>query len=377
MGAFRLLDRLASRGIAPAVLLNTEIYDHAPALMAAVRAAGAEIVAHGKSNSDTLHGMAPAEEGAYIRDVADAIERAEGAAPAGWSSPWLTHTEVTFDLLAEAGFRYVLDLRMDDQPVWLATRQGRLLAIPYGLELNDSSTIIGRKASAQEFAQMIIDEFDELLEAADAQPVVMSVVVHSFISGQPFRLRALTRALDHIAAHRDRIWLTQPEKIAEWAAETRTWSCETARAFPSEEKMSASLLTPLLADDSPLDARSRALVVELFEAEARLMSALPSDDPLDAKRRRRVDLTRPEILAQPQAIRATLAGARDATVDAAGVLARAGIRRIVMTGCGDSLAVMIAARLFFEQLLGVPCEPVQALDVAYYGYGRSMPQRCS
>ena len=98
------------------------------------------------------------------------------------------------------------------------------------------------------------------------------------------------------------------------------------------------------------------------------MSALPSDDPLDAKRRRRVDLTRPEILAQPQAIRATLAGARDATVEAAGALARAGIRRIVMTGCGNSLAVMIAARLFFEQLLGMSCEPVQALDVAYYGY---------
>ena len=39
--------------------------------------------------------------------------------------------------------------------------------------------------------------------------------------------------------------------------------------------MPASLLTPLLADDSPLDVRSRALVVELFEAEARLMSALP------------------------------------------------------------------------------------------------------
>ena len=95
VGGFRLLDRLASLGIAPAVLLNTEIYDHAPALMAAARAAGAEIVAHGNSNSDTLHGMEPAEEGAYIREVADAIERAEGAAPAGWSSPWLAHTELT------------------------------------------------------------------------------------------------------------------------------------------------------------------------------------------------------------------------------------------------------------------------------------------
>src|SRR5882757_7583584 len=30
VGCFRLFDRFASRGIAPAVLLNTEIYDHAP-----------------------------------------------------------------------------------------------------------------------------------------------------------------------------------------------------------------------------------------------------------------------------------------------------------------------------------------------------------
>ena len=67
---------------------------------------------------------------------------------------------------------------------------------------------------------MIIDEFDELLAGAP-QPLVMSVVLHSFISGSPSRLRALTRALDHIAAHRDRIWLTQPGKIAESAAENR------------------------------------------------------------------------------------------------------------------------------------------------------------
>ena len=42
----------------------------------------------------------------------------------------------------------------------------------------------------------------------------MSIVVHSFVSGQPFRLRALTRALDHIAGHRDAVWFTQPRHIA-------------------------------------------------------------------------------------------------------------------------------------------------------------------
>jgi peptidoglycan/xylan/chitin deacetylase (PgdA/CDA1 family) len=214
VGAFRLLERMTMLGIRPAVLLNTAVYDHAPALLRAVRVAKAEIVAHGHSNSDALADMEPEREAAYIRDVAARIARQEGARPLGWSSPWLAHSPATLDLLSRHGFHYLLDLRMDDQPVWLSTRHGRLLALPYALELNDSTTIIGRQVTARDFADMIVDEFDEQLETARRQPLVMSIVVHSFVSGQPFQLRALTRALSHIVAARGDIWLTTPGEIA-------------------------------------------------------------------------------------------------------------------------------------------------------------------
>lgn len=214
VGGFRLLDRFASLGIAPAILLNTEVYDHAPDLLDAARRIGAEMVGHGLTNSDTLVGRGEAEESAYLRAVSDRIAEHEGAAPRGWSSPWLAQTDSTFDLLGEAGYGYLLDLRLDDQPVWLWTRSKPLLALPYALELNDSSTIIGRQAGADEFAGMIVDEFEELLAAAEERPLVMSIVVHSFISGAPFRLRALTRALGHIAAQGDRVWLATPGAIA-------------------------------------------------------------------------------------------------------------------------------------------------------------------
>lgn len=143
--------------------------------------------------------------------------------------------------------------------------------------------------------------------------------------------------------------------------------------MPSAERPSG-VPTPLLAPGSPLDGRSRALVQELFDAEARLMDNLPSDDPQDEKRRRRVALTRPEILAQPDAIRTTLASEGSAIQSAAAALARHPPQRIVMTGCGDSLAVMIGARMLLEELLGIPCEPVQALDFAYYGYRTAGPE---
>jgi peptidoglycan/xylan/chitin deacetylase (PgdA/CDA1 family) len=214
VGAFRLLDRLASYGIRPAVLLNTAVYDSAPSLIRAIRAAGAEIVAHGQANSDCLSGLSEAEERHYIRETSDRIAQEEGARPSGWSSPWLAHTPRTFDLLSEQGFGYLLDMRLDDQPVWLRTQGAPLLAIPYSAELNDSSTAVGRYASARDFSAMIVDEFDEMLLATRDQPLVMSIVIHSFISGQPFRLRALSRALDHIIARRDLVWLTQPGEIA-------------------------------------------------------------------------------------------------------------------------------------------------------------------
>jgi len=213
VGVFRLLDRLQRYAIPPTILLNTMVYDTAPAVTDGARAAGAEIVGHGVSNSDSLTGMDRGAEGEYLDVVAHRIETEEGARPGGWSSPWLTHTPNTIDLLAATGYRYLLDLRPDDQPIWLSSTTGSLLSIPYALELNDSSTMIGRQASAVEFADMIVDEFDELLIAAEDQPLVMSIVVHTFISGAPFRLRQLSRALAHIAAKEKDVWFTQPRHI--------------------------------------------------------------------------------------------------------------------------------------------------------------------
>jgi peptidoglycan/xylan/chitin deacetylase (PgdA/CDA1 family) len=212
IGAFRLFELLGRLGIPPTVLLNTDVYDEAPAVLAAARAANAEIVGHGRSNSDSLSGMAPEAERAYLTDVAERIRTEEGSAPGGWSSPWLSHTPSTLNMLVATGYEYLLDLRLDDQPVWLTTEAGPLLTIPYATELNDSSTMIGRSVSPRDFADMIVDEFAELHAAAAQTPLVMSVVLHSFISGVPYRLRAVGRALERIAAS-EGVWLTTPRQI--------------------------------------------------------------------------------------------------------------------------------------------------------------------
>lgn len=124
--------------------------------------------------------------------------------------------------------------------------------------------------------------------------------------------------------------------------------------------------SPLLdPSSSPLDPRQRAVVQRVSDAERAHILALPSNDPLDAKLRFRVEATGPELFGQPQAIRETLT----LNDSALGVIAEhlvTSANRVVLVGCGDSLAVMVAARQALETMLGVPCEPVQSLEFAYY-----------
>lgn len=209
VGAWRMIELLDELRLPATVLLNTAMYDYAPALVAAHRERGDEIAGHGRTNSERQSAMAETAERKLIEDCTATILRHEGRAPRGWLSPWIAESHATPDLLAEAGYAYSLNWCADDAPVWKRTRAGRLLAIPYPQEVNDIPSIVGRKDGAAQFAEMIVDDFDERLhQTRDGLPQVMGIALHPYLVGQPYRLRQLRRALMHLAAHRDVVWMT-------------------------------------------------------------------------------------------------------------------------------------------------------------------------
>jgi peptidoglycan/xylan/chitin deacetylase (PgdA/CDA1 family) len=215
VGAWRLLDLFRSLDLPATILLNSAVCDHCPDLVVAFRTEGYEIAAHGRTNSESQADHSEQQERDLISQVTEAIAAAAGKPPVGWLSPWLSETDLTPDLLHEAGYKYLLDWCADDQPIWLKTRSGRVLSLPYSQEINDSAAIMGRFASASDFADMIIDQVDEMLEQAETAPLAFGLALHTNIIGQPFRLRQLRRALSHIAALSERIWITRAADIAE------------------------------------------------------------------------------------------------------------------------------------------------------------------
>jgi allantoinase len=215
VGAWYMLDAFDALGLPLAALVNSSMYDYAPAVVAACRARGDEIVGHGRTNAERQGDLDEAAERALIAEATMRLTEAEGRPPEGWLGPWISHSHVTPDLLAEAGYRYLLDWCMDDQPIWFSCRDGRrILSVPYPQEVNDIPAIVARKMDADAFADMIVDQFDEMLDLSGERPLVMGVALHAYLVGQPHRLRHLKRALRHIAGHREKIWVTTPGAIA-------------------------------------------------------------------------------------------------------------------------------------------------------------------
>lgn len=221
VGAWRCLELFDELGLPTATLLNTALYDHCPELVAAFAARGDELVGHGHTNAERQGILDEAAERELLLECRARIARESGAQVQGWLSPWISESVCTPDLLVEAGYRYTLNWCHDDQPLCMRTRSGQALwSVPYPQELNDIPMIMGRQLDAKDFAQMVIDQADEMLAQSRRDPLVMGIALHPYLVGQPYRLRHLRRALQHLDALRERgdIWFATPGALCEHVA---------------------------------------------------------------------------------------------------------------------------------------------------------------
>ncbi len=215
VGIWRIFDLFEELELPACHLMNTTVYDYAPQVPARIRARKDEFIGHGRTNSEEQAACSENEERRLIEQTTEAFRRHEGKTPGGWMGPWISESLRTPDLLKEAGYRYLLDWCADDQPFWMTTRTGPVLSIPYHIEINDSPAQLTRRHTADDFTRMVTAHFDEQLRQSSKQPLVFSLALHTFVSGQPYRLAGLRDILSHIVNHpdADQVWFTRPGAI--------------------------------------------------------------------------------------------------------------------------------------------------------------------
>jgi allantoinase len=89
-----------------------------------------------------------------------------------------------------------------------------VVSLPYSVQTNDVPAYFDMKCSVPEFERTLRDQFDVLYRESEESGRVMAIAVHPFLTGQPHRIGALDRALEHICSH-DGVWLATGREIVE------------------------------------------------------------------------------------------------------------------------------------------------------------------
>jgi allantoinase len=212
VGFWRLKAIFDDFGAAGSLIMNASVCDAYPQIVDACMASGWDAVGHGYVQK-ALPAIADQRE--MIQRAFTRIRAYTGKPPRGWLSPALAETHDTVDWLHEAGFEYVADWVLDDQPLDLRTKHGVMVSLPYTQELNDLGMILIQGHRAAEYADRTIDQFEQLLGESEQATRVMCFTLHPYIMGAPHRARHVRRIFQHVANRRDvKIWTG--EQILDW-----------------------------------------------------------------------------------------------------------------------------------------------------------------
>jgi allantoinase len=212
VGFWRMLKVFDDYRIPAALAINGSAIAAYEPIARAARDRHWEFVGHGLTQMSM---QKVANETDDIARTTNAIVNYCGRRPRGWLGPGLTETWQTPDLLVEAGYDYVCDWVLDDQPVVLKTRSGPIVNIPYTQECNDVAMMLIQHHKASEYSDRAIDQFEQLHQDAHNAARVMAMVVHPYIMGAPHRLKYFRKAIKHIHGS-DGVLFWTGEQILDW-----------------------------------------------------------------------------------------------------------------------------------------------------------------
>jgi allantoinase len=211
-GMPRLLAVLRDRGLRASATMNSSVVEVYPALAERIGESGWDIIAHGVIQQSL---KAVDDERAVIEHSVAQLERYYGRRIRGWLGPGIAQTAHTAEHLKAVGLEYTHDWMIDDQPSWLRTAHGPLLALPYTLELNDVPIWAIQAHPSDTLLRRAQDSCAVLSREADRLTQVLTIALHPHLVAVPHRLPYFELLLDTLLDRDDVIFATS-DQLADW-----------------------------------------------------------------------------------------------------------------------------------------------------------------
>jgi peptidoglycan/xylan/chitin deacetylase (PgdA/CDA1 family) len=183
-----------------------------PAVAAKIAKRGDEAVGHGYRWSNGFE-MTREEEREAIRLAVESIKKTTGSRPLGWYSREMSVN--TRELIVEeGGFVYDSECYNDDLPYWSLVHGKHHLVVPYSLVVNDVRYVLPQGYGSQEhFFDVMKATLNRLRNDGDDCARMMSIGLHSRISGNPCRADGLARFIEYAKSFDD-VWFATRIDIA-------------------------------------------------------------------------------------------------------------------------------------------------------------------
>jgi allantoinase len=212
VGFWRLLEILDAYRVRCSTSLNVSILEHFPDIAEAMLKRDWAFINHGFYNTRFITAFSEEQEREFFQRCREIFRRRMGREIKGQSGPAASNTEHTPDIVAEAGFIYQTDWKIDDQPLPIKVRAGRLVCVPYTSELNDAP-VMRHHHEGEYYAKICKAQFDQLYREGEHSGRLMCIAFHPYIMGRPHRAKYLAAVLDYILSH-EYVWQATTDEIA-------------------------------------------------------------------------------------------------------------------------------------------------------------------
>jgi peptidoglycan/xylan/chitin deacetylase (PgdA/CDA1 family) len=217
VGFWRLYELFVEHRIPLTVNACAQALERNAEAAAAIGQAGFDLCCHGQRFARYFL-MSDEEERAAIAAAVNNLMRTVGRAPLGWQSRYSASERTRRLIVEHGGFLYDADSYADDLPYWVAVGGQPHLVIPHTFTSNDNRLPSGKLGTGGDFYDHIAAAFRTLYAESARRPRMMTVSLHSRVSGQPARFEAVARFLDLVRQHDD-VWIAGRSEVARhWIA---------------------------------------------------------------------------------------------------------------------------------------------------------------
>jgi allantoinase len=218
VGFWRIVNLMTERGIPLTVNACAQALTRNPGVAESIKQHGFDLCCHGDRFIRHFL-LTEQEERTTIARAIAGLEQAIGRRPSGWQSRYSPSQNTRALLVEHGGLLYDSDSYADDWPYWVKVGERPHLVIPHSFTNNDNRLATAKLGTANDFYDHLASALRVLYAEGARSPRMMTVSLHSRVSGQPARFEAVTRFLDFAAQHRG-IWFASRTDIARHWIET-------------------------------------------------------------------------------------------------------------------------------------------------------------